>query len=51
MSSPDIFDYADHVRFLEDWYQARKDANPRFSHRALARKLHSSDPSAFLNVL
>lgn len=51
MSTPDVFDFADHVRFLEAWYQARKGANPRFSHRALARKLGSSDPSTFLNVL
>ncbi|MEQ1506863.1 MAG: TIGR02147 family protein [Myxococcota bacterium] len=51
MDLPNVFDHADFRRYLTAWFAAKKNANPRFSHRAFARKLGSSDPSLLLNVI
>jgi uncharacterized protein (TIGR02147 family) len=51
VSLPNVFDHADYRRFLGDWFRARKEANPRFSHRAFARKLGSTDPSLLVNIV
>lgn len=34
-----IFDYLDYRKFLKDYYRERKKADPRFSHRYIARVL------------
>jgi uncharacterized protein (TIGR02147 family) len=35
----DIFQYIDYRKFLKDFYEERKRANPHFSHRHIAQKL------------
>src|SRR5688500_6819670 len=47
----DIFVYADFRKYLEDWFEARKKANRRFSHRAFARRFGSTDPRLLNNVI
>lgn len=51
MQPPCVFDYDDYRHFLEDWFEHRKATNPRFSHRAFARKVGSSDPSVLRNII
>lgn len=51
MPSPSVFDYLDFRTFLSDWFHYRKAENPRFSHRAVARRLGSTDPSVLSNVM
>ncbi|MCB9684695.1 MAG: TIGR02147 family protein [Alphaproteobacteria bacterium] len=51
MQPPDPFAHTDHRAYLEAWYRWRKAKNPRFSYRALSRRLGSNDPSAVLNVV
>jgi uncharacterized protein (TIGR02147 family) len=48
---PNVFDHADHRTFLQTWFQAKKDVNPSFSHRAFARRLGSTNPSLLVNIL
>jgi uncharacterized protein (TIGR02147 family) len=49
--TPSAFDYLDYRRFLDDWFSARKAANPRFSHRLFARLAGHSSPSLLLQVI
>lgn len=49
--APDIFKYLDHRAFLSDWFDARKAANPRFSHRLFARLAGQKSPSLLLAVM
>jgi uncharacterized protein (TIGR02147 family) len=49
--APDIFAYLDHRAFLSDWFDARKAANPRFSHRLFARLAQQKSPSLMLAVV
>lgn len=51
MDLPNVFDHADFRRYLDEWFRARKVANPRFSHRAFARRVGSNDPSVLVNVI
>lgn len=51
MDVPDIYRYLDFRRYLDDWFRARKQSNPRFSHRAFARKAGQSSPSLLLHVI
>lgn len=48
---PSIYQYLDFRAYLRDWFQARKAANPRFSHRLLARRAGITGPSTLLNVM
>ncbi len=48
---PDVFDYLDYRAFLSAWFQARKAANPRFSHRMFARLAKQKSPSLLLHVI
>lgn len=48
---PSIYGYLDFRAYLRDWFQARKAANPRFSHRLLARRAGITGPSTLLNVM
>lgn len=50
-TAPDIFTYLDHRAFLSDWFDARKEANPRFSHRLFARLAGQKSPSLLLAVI
>lgn len=49
--APDLFQYLDFRRFLGDWFAAKKAANPRYSHRAFARKAGQASPSLLHAVI
>jgi uncharacterized protein (TIGR02147 family) len=51
MAAPDIFTYLDYRKFLRDWFNAKKTGNPRFSHRAFARRARQASPSLLLHVI
>lgn len=51
MTPPDVFHYAQYRRFIEDWYAAVRPDRPQLSHRALAKRLGSSDPSLFVHLI
>lgn len=51
MSLPDVFAYARYRKYLSDWFDAKKAANRRLSHRWLARELGTRDPSVLVNIL
>ena len=48
---PDITRYLDYRAYLRDWYEARKAANPRFSHRAFVRRTGQKSPSLLADVI
>jgi len=48
---PKVDDYLDYRAFLRDWFDARKTANPRFSHRLFARLASQKSPSLLLHVV
>lgn len=39
---PSPYEHLDHRAFLRAWFQAKKDANPRYSHRVFARRAGTS---------
>ncbi len=51
VSTPDVHDYLDYRRFLADWFEARKKANPRFSYRVFARLAGQSSSSLLHHVI
>lgn len=51
MTQPDVFRYLDYRAFLRDWFDARKAANPRFSHRAFVRRTGQKSPSLLADVM
>jgi uncharacterized protein (TIGR02147 family) len=51
MQTPDLYEYADYRRYLSDWFEARKAADPDCSHRWFARRLNVTDPSVLHNIL
>jgi uncharacterized protein (TIGR02147 family) len=51
MDVPRAFDYADFRKFLEDWFIAAKAHNVHFTHRVLAQRMGTNDPSALANVI
>jgi len=51
MAPPDIYAYLDYRAYLRDWFTAKKEANPRFSHRLFARKAGQKSPSLLLHVM
>lgn len=51
MEAPDVFAYDDHRHFLEDWFHYQKANRKGFSHRWLARRVASTDPSVLANVI
>lgn len=48
---PSPYDYLDHRRFLAEWFRAKKESNPRFSHRMFARRAAQKNPSLLLQVI
>lgn len=48
---PDITGYLDYRSWLRDWFEARKAANPRFSHRAFVRRVGQKSPSLLSDVI
>jgi uncharacterized protein (TIGR02147 family) len=51
MALPDLYTYLDYRAYLRDWFSAKKNANPRFSHRLFARKAGQKSPSLLLHVV
>ena len=51
MSSPDIHTYLDFREFLKDWFDTKKQANPKYSHRLFARKAGLKSPALLANVV
>ena len=49
--SPDLFTYLDYRQFLDDWFAARKEANPRYSHRAFSRRSGQKSPSFLKDLI
>jgi uncharacterized protein (TIGR02147 family) len=50
-TGPDVFRYLDHRLYLRDWFDAKKLANPRFSHRLFARLAGQGSPSLLIQVI
>lgn len=48
---PSPYDYLDYRRFLSDWFEAKKRANPKFSHRLFARLCGIKNPSLLHHVI
>src|SRR5437016_2808353 len=48
---PDIFSYTDYRRFLRDFYEKTKAANPKFSHRYIAQKVGFNSSSFFSQII
>jgi len=48
---PDLYIYLDYRAWLRDWYEARKAANPRFSHRAFVRRTGQKSPSLLKDII
>ena len=51
VTQPDIHAYLDYRSFLRDWFQAKKAANRRFSHRAFSRLAGQKSPSLLVDVI
>ncbi|MFT5683599.1 MAG: hypothetical protein ACI8RZ_004531 [Myxococcota bacterium] len=50
-TSPDVFRYLDHRKFLSDWFAWKKSSNSRFSHRMFARLAQQRSPSLLMHVI
>ncbi|MEZ4239620.1 MAG: TIGR02147 family protein [Myxococcota bacterium] len=48
---PTVYEYLDFRAYLGDWFSAKKAANPRFSHRAFARRAGQKSPSLLHHVI
>ncbi len=48
---PDLFQYLNYRKFLEDWFAARKAATPRYSYRLFARHADQRSPSHLLHII
>lgn len=48
---PEVFAYLSYRRYLSDWYDARKSADVRFSHRLFARRAGAASPSLLREVI
>ena len=51
MTTPDLYTYLDYRQFLRDWFQQKKQDNPRYSHRLFARRAGQRSPSMLLFVM
>jgi len=50
-TAPPIQDYLDYKDYLHDWLAWKKQVSPRFSHRALARRMGQSSPSIGVDLV
>ena len=50
-AGPDIFRYLDYRAYLRDWFDSRKAANPRFSHRGFSRRVGQKSPSLLADII
>lgn len=51
MSKPCLYEYVDFRDFLRDWFEARKAADPRFTHRKFSKLAGQRSPSFISDVL
>lgn len=51
VTMPDVFAYLDHRAFLAAWFEARKAAEPRFSHRRFAEAAGQKSPSLLQEII
>jgi uncharacterized protein (TIGR02147 family) len=47
----ELFDYLDYRLFLKDWYQRKKNKNPKFSYRVLAKIVGFRSAGFFTQIL
>lgn len=47
----DVFQYVDYRRYLQEWFEAQKKVDDRFSHRHFARKAGVRSPSLLKEVV
>jgi uncharacterized protein (TIGR02147 family) len=48
---PNIFEYSEYRRFLEDYYRSRKAADPKFSQRYIASQVKASSTGWFADIV
>jgi uncharacterized protein (TIGR02147 family) len=48
---PNVFEYTDYRRYLSDWFEEKKKAQPSFSYTSFAQKAGFSDRGFFHNVI
>lgn len=48
---PSVFGYLDYRAYLRDWFAAKKNENPRYSHRLFSRRTGQRSPSFLSDVL
>lgn len=48
---PVVYDFLDYRAYLSAWFDAKKAANPRFSHRVFARRAGQKSPSLLHHVI
>ncbi len=51
MKKLSIYDYIDYTRYLNEWFEAKKELNPRFSHKVLADKIGLKSSSYITMIL
>jgi uncharacterized protein (TIGR02147 family) len=51
VSVPDLYRFLDYRAFLREWYDAKKKANTRFSHRVFVRRTGQRSPSLLADVI
>jgi len=51
MARPSLYDYLDYRAYLRDWFEAKKAANPRYSHRVFVRRTGRRSPSVLKHVI
>ncbi len=51
MPTPDVFEFADYRKYLAAWFDAKKEENPRLSHRWFAKELGTANPSVLANII
>jgi uncharacterized protein (TIGR02147 family) len=48
---PSVFAFLDYRAYLKAWFDAKQAANPRYSHRAFARRAGQKSPSLLLHII
>ena len=51
MQPPDIYNFIDYRSYLAAWFQWKKSASPRFSHRGFVRRVGQKSPSLVVDLI
>jgi len=51
MNAPNIYQFLNYRTYLQAWFDAKKQANPRYSHRAFVRSTGQKSPSFLSDVM